>query len=59
MAQHYIDNYWCPVCEEVTTHKVETGTHERDSSGDNIQCKRCGHFQFGHTDWYTENPKEE
>lgn len=57
-VQKYIDNYWCPTCEEVTTHEVEAGTHERDSSNDNIQCKRCGHFQFGNQTWHTENPDE-
>ena len=54
----YDDNYWCTKCEEVTTHHVTSGTHERDSSNDTIECKVCGNFQFGSSDWHTENPVE-
>lgn len=53
----YDDKYWCTKCEEVTTHHVISGTHERDSSNDSIECKMCGNYQFGHN-WHDENPNE-
>ena len=52
------DYYWCPNCKKVTEHLEDLGTHERDSSGDNIMCLVCKEFQFA-WNWFTENPYED
>lgn len=47
----YLDTAFCLVCEQETEHIFRDSGHERDSSGDFRQCKKCQSFQVGHGDY--------
>lgn len=54
MSREYIDELWCPHCEEYTEQEVYDSEHERDSSHDRQLCLKCGsNYHWFH--WY--NPE--
>lgn len=41
MSKDYIDEKWCPVCDDYTQQKIHDAEHERDSSNDYSVCLEC------------------
>lgn len=48
VTEYYDDERYCENCKEDTWHSCRDSTHERDSSDDYQECKKCGWWMTGY-----------